>query len=280
MAGIKYMPEDWAEMIQAIQTWARTNVPTGWSAVFSKQVVAGSGAPQPQKPFVFVQVLVPPVAQGQGDSAAELLPGTAIAVDTVTDSIDYVATINGNPATFASGIGATEESIIDGLLTEITGLGEPITSTKFSLPSGTKAFAINIVPTTTTDPTLAVSAELRIKRLSATENEGVATFQIDAIGRDEAEAAAVPGPLYESVAAIAMLQNSIDTAEVQEGLRAAGWSVVSVEGERKPDAVAGAAWEDRSGFDLRLRCRTRDLRIGDFIEDAQIGVSIVGSLSP
>ena len=56
--------------------------------------------------------------------------------------------------------------------------------------------------------------------------------------------------------------------EVQEQLRAKGWSVISVESERKPDLVVGDAWEDRSGFDLRLRCRTRDLRISDFIEEA------------
>ncbi len=280
MAGIKYMPEDWADMIQAIQTWARTNTPSGWSAVFGKQVVSSGGAPEPDKPFVYLQILVPPVAQGQGDSAAELMPGTAITVDTVTDSIDYIATINGNPATHNSGVGATEESIIDGLLTEIAGLGEPITATKFSLESGAVEFAINIVPTTTTDPTFAVSDELRIKRLSATEGESVATFQVDAVGRDEPESAVTPGPLFESVAAITKLQNSLETAEALEALRAAGWSMVSVEGERKPDQIAGASWEDRSGFDVRLRCRTRDLRVADFIEAAEIDVGIVGVLSP
>jgi hypothetical protein len=280
MAGIKYMPEDWAEMIQGIQTWASDNVPSGWSAVFAKQVVSGSGAPQPAKPFVFVQVLVPPVAQGQGDAGEALFVGTAITVKTVLDATTYTVTINGNDADFVSDADATEEEIIDGLLAEIIGLGEPVTATKVVVPAGSIAFAINLVKTGATDPTLAVSADLRIKRLSATENESVATFQIDAVGRDEPEAATVPGPLFESVAAITGLQNSLETAEVLEQLLAAGWTVTSVEGERKPDAVAGAAWEDRSGFDLRLRCRTRDLRIGDFIESVEVGVAIVGTLSP
>lgn len=281
MAGIKFMPEDWGEMVQAVRDWANSNTPTGWQTVFGKQVVAGSGAPQPPKPFVAVQVLVPPVAQGQGDSGADLMPGTAITVATVTDSIDYVATINGNAATFGSGVGAAEESIIDGLLAAITALGEPLTATKFSLASGSISFAINLtVAAGASDPALTVSAELRIKRLSSTEGESIATFQVDCIGRPEPESAVVAGPMFESVAAATQLQNSLETAAELERLRAAGWSAISVEGERKPDQVAGSAWEDRSGFDLRLRCRTRDLRVEDFIETVQIDVSIVGSLSP
>lgn len=280
MAGIKFMPEDWAEMIQAVRDWADQNTPTGWTTVFGKQVVAGAGAPQPEKPFVFVQILVPPVAQGQGDSAADLLKGTAIVVDTILDSTLYRATINGSNADFVSGIGATTETIIDGLLSAITALGEPINSVKFTLVSGSFPFAINIIPATIGGTVaISVSGDLRLKRLSSTEGESVATFQVDAVGRDEAEAGTPAGPLLESVAAITQLQNSLETAQVLELLRAAGWSLASVEGERKPDQIAGSAWEDRSGFDVRFRCRTRDLRVEDFIEGAEIETGIVGALS-
>ncbi len=281
MAGIKYAPEDWGEMWQALQTWAKENTPTGWLTVFGKQVVAGSGAPQPPKPFVFLQVLVPPVAQGQGDASAALSVGTAITVDTIVDATLYRATINGADADYTTGVGETLEQVIDGLLAAIIGLAEPVTATKIAVPHGAVRFVINLVPTTSDVPALTVSDELRIRRLSATEGESVATFQVDAGGRSEPESAtSSPGPLLESVAAITALQNSLEVDDVLEPLRAAGWSMVSVEGERKPDGIAGSAWEDRSGFDVRLRCRTRDLRVGDFIEDAQIGVSIVGSLSP
>lgn len=276
MAAYAYMPEDWASMMQSVRDWAQANTPSGWTAVFGKQVVAEAGAPQPPKPFVYVQVIVPPVQTSHADQSPLLYPGTAVVVGQVAENTAYVVGVNSSEATYVSGAAATEESIVDGLVASVSALGEPVEVSKLSGLLGSNAFALNIRGVAD-EPALTTSPELFLKMVSASEKDGTATFQIDVVGRDQPEAADQPGPLYESVAVSSGLQMSLDTDEVQEEFRVNGWSIITVEGERKPDQVAGTAWEDRAGFDLRLRCRMRDLRVADFIESVEVGSGVQGN---
>lgn len=269
---MKFHPEDWAVMWQAVRDWAAANVPNtsadpSWSAVFGKRVPT---APQPPKPFVAVNILVGPIQDGQGDRSPALFPGLAVTVKNVLDATLYRIVYNAANADYASDADATEQEIIDGLISAVNTLaGASVASQVLS--------AIHIsVGTVDVD----ADPNLVLKRISSTEAEANFTFQIDCIGRDDAEGGMPPGPMFESVAAMSQLRLSLETDEVQEQLRAAGWAIIGTEGERKPDLVVGTVWEDRSGFDLRLRCRTRDLRVTDFIEDAPIDSSIVGALSP
>lgn len=273
MAGIKFHPEDWGEMMQAVRDWAAANVPNrstdpSWYVAMGKRVPT---APQPQKPFVFVQVLVPPIQDGQGDSSPELFPGLAVQIENVIDSTTYTILYNSTPATYTAGVNAELQQIVDGLISAVNIIAGATVATQV-------LDVVHIVGNAEID--VDDDPNLSLKFVKSTEAEATATFQIDAVGRDDPENGSPPGPIYESVAAMSQLRNSLETDEAQEQLRAGGWSIISVEGERKPDLVVGTNWEDRSGFDVRLRCRTRRLIITDFIEDAPIGSSIVGSLSP
>lgn len=268
----KFHPEDWAEMIQGVRDWAAANTPNlstdpAWTTVFGKRVPT---APQPPKPFAVINVLVGPVQDGQGDSSSELFMGVAVQVTNVLDNQLYTIVYDGTDADFTSDADATLQEIVDGLIAAVnTVAGATVATQVLDVIHITGSASVDV----DSDPNLA------LKFVSATEAEATVTFQVDCIGRDDAEGGTPVGPLFESVAAMSKLQLSLETEEVQEQLRDAGWAVISVEGERKPDLVVGTVWEDRSGFDLRLRCRTRDLRIADFIEDAEIGTSIVGTLS-
>lgn len=272
MAGIKFHPEDWQEMLQAVRDWAQANVPNRptdpvWYVAFGKRVPT---APQPPKPFVAVNVLVGPIQDGRGDAAPALFKGVAVEVLLAIDSTAYTVMYNGSPAVFVSGVGATIQSIVTGIIGAVNTLAGATVATQ----------VLDVVRITPGNVDVDEDPNLALRFISSTEAEATVSFQIDCIGRDDAEGGTPPGPTLESVAAASKLRTSLETEAVQEQLRAAGWAVISVEGERKPDLVVGNVWEDRAGFDLRLRCRTRDLRIADFIEDAPIDSSIVGVLTP
>jgi hypothetical protein len=272
MAGIKFHPEDWAEMLQAVRDWAAANVPQAstdpsWYVAFGKRVPS---APQPPKPFVAINILVGPIQDGQGDSAAALFSGVAVVVKNVINSQLYRVVYDGMNADFTSDASATRQEILTGLIASVNAVaGSAVASQVLDVVhiSGDETVDVDA------DPNLA------LRRISSTESEGTVTFQVDCIGRDDAEGSGLPGPMFESVAAASALRLSLETEEALEGLRNAGWAFITVEGERKPDLVVGSVWEDRSGFDVRLRCRMRDLRLGDFIESAEVGTSIVGTLS-
>ena len=121
MAGVKFHPEDWAEMIQAVRDWAAANVPSlttdpAWTVVFGKRV---PNAPQPPKPFVAVNVLVGPIQDGQGDAASELFPGFSVVVTSVLDAQLYTIVYAGSDAEFTSDADATEQEVLDGLIASV-----------------------------------------------------------------------------------------------------------------------------------------------------------------
>lgn len=267
MGGILFVPEDWPAMIAGLHSWIAGELPTPWIAVWGEQ-----NAPAPPKPYAWITFPVPPVHDGQGDRSPALrLPGTGVLVATVIDSTIYTITINGTPITYPSGAGATADSIRDGLTNAINISGEPVTASAV-LPG-----VLNIEPDDPAIFDLSVDSNLRQKSIMSTEGESVATLQVDVIGRDRDTDGAPPDSLFESVPVSLALQHSLESPTVQESLRSAGWSVVTIEGDRKPDQVAGSRWEDRSGFDVRLRCRWRRIEAIDWIESATVGQSIQGS---
>lgn len=64
-----------------------------------------------------------------GKRAANVAQVANVDVTTVTDSVDYVVTINSTPYTYNSGVGATAATIVDGLVIAINAGAEPITLT-------------------------------------------------------------------------------------------------------------------------------------------------------
>lgn len=281
MAANAYFPEDWAAMLQFVVDWARDNTPSYVRAIHAKAVRQGSGVPAPPKPYAWVHVMVPPVDEGRGDDNARLYPGACLTVESVGAG-DYTATVAGQTVTFTAGPTDTEETIVDGLLALLDALTSTDTvHAKQAITVGQYGHVLTIQGATTpaTLPTITFSSNLLLQRVRATENEAIATIGIDIIGRNEPEAETTePGPIAESVTFVYMLQSSLQDIAVQEAFCAAGWAIVSVEGMRKPDQIFNGAWEDRSGFDLRLRCRTRILRVGDYIETIAPG-AFAGSLS-
>ena len=273
MAGIRFFPEDWAAMFAGVHEWTRDNIPPDWVSVWGRQ-----NAPAPGKPYVFITMLVPPVYEGQGDGAAGLFKGTGVIIRNVLNLTEYVVTINGVPLSFTSSAAATRIEIRDGLVAAINAGGEPVTAAPLTLSAGPadSRDILNVTDDGDASAMIVEDTNLRLKQIQATESEGNATFSIGLIGRSSNQ---TPAVYLESVAVLGNLKASLRTSVVLELLRGAGWSVISTEGERKPDVVSGSKWEDRSGFDVRLRCRYRDLRAVDFIESAPLGSSIVGSLT-
>ena len=262
------MPEDWATMLQGIFDWIRAELLTDWTAMLAKQ-----DAPSPTKPHVRLDILVPPVPADRGDSGDGLrLPGDFVDVVNVLDAQLYRIVVDAQNADFTSGVGATKQTITTGLIAAVAALGGGITAAQVST-------AVQILGAVTvdadTDPNLA------LKSIAVTEGEGVATVSLDCIGRDKGrtEAGQQPASFAESVAQSVQLQHSLRTSTVQQLLRESGWAFLTIEGVRKPDGVFGGRWEDRSGFDVRLRCRLRALKVVDFIDDAPIDSSIVGTLT-
>lgn len=62
-----------------------------------------------------------------GTISAAACVTSIIEITTVTDSIDYTATINGEAHTFNSGVSATAQSIVTGLIAAIVGGAQPVT---------------------------------------------------------------------------------------------------------------------------------------------------------
>lgn len=273
MTTPKYHPEDWGSMLQAVRDWVAAEVPSlstdpAWLAVFGSEVPAAS---QPPKPFATINVLAPPIQDGYGDSSPFLFKGCAVQVENVIDGTLYTIVYNDTDADFTSGVDATLQEIVDGLIASVNAVAGSTVATQVL-----NAVHISGSPTIDVDS----DPNLTLKKISATEAEATATFSINFFGRGNADRQTTfPGPLFESVAAMGKVRQSLDSEAVKEQLLTAGWAFISVEGERKPDEVVSGNREDRAGFDVRLRCRTRVLRVQDFIEDAPIGTSIVGTLS-
>lgn len=252
----KYVPEHWAEMKQAIYNWVRTELPLAVEVVWSRQATSTGGPPAPAKPFVRIGVLVPPTQVGFADRRVN---GIAVLVATVLVATVYTITINGVPHTFDSGATPTPTSIRDGLIDAVNDTDDDVNAVAITDDT------LIITWTTDEQPELAVDANLRQKIAELYVSEAVATFELD-VFTDLPE---------EAITYATQLRASLDADTVVEALSEAGWAFRSVEGVRKGDTVIGARWEDRAGFDLRLGCRQRNVKVIDYIETVDGLVSVL-----
>lgn len=253
-----FAPEDWDAMLQGIFDWARGEIPTAVPVVWKQQ-----NAPSPPKPFVALHLLVPPVPDGHAYPYNE---GCGVMVKTVLNSTLYTVTINGTDFTFTSDADATAAEIVAGLIADINGGAEPVTASPVVGSDDTLDIEANAGAAA---PTLAVDANLRLKVVQHYLSEGTATIQIDAYA----------DPPIQAVASSLDLQTSLETEESQQELREDGWAVISIESVRRPNLVQGSEWENRAGFDVRLRCKMRQTKVIDYIEDAPIDTGITGTLT-
>ncbi|MBI4815181.1 MAG: hypothetical protein HY791_02910 [Deltaproteobacteria bacterium] len=251
-----YFPEDWAELRAALVAWVQGVVDAGVSVVWGRQ-----GVPSPPRPYVTLRPLTLPVEEGQGDRMQ--LDGFVVAVVEVLDDTIYSATINGTVCSYTSDATATEAEISAGLLAAIE--AQAIAGvTVEALLGGVRVIGAETIETDTD--------LLALKVARTIELDGTSTFQVDVYGRDSQdtpEAATIAGALTAS----------LESEDVLETLGTA-WAVVSREAQRNGDAARPGTWEDRAGFDLRLRCRVRRLELGDWIEHADLDTGIVGVLTP
>lgn len=236
----RYYPEHAPEMMQSFYDFVRsqTSAPVAW---------AKQGAPGLTKPFVLVDMIVPPVANGQ----AEHRNYVAVVVDEVLDGEEYAVIINDVVYSIESGEDATDVQIRDALIEAINngGVVEAVGISDSTLAIVTD-FGQN-------EPTITFYGGLLLKLAEYALCDAVATFAVDVFTNDDSAPAVAKA-----------IELGLDKTSALEMLSAAGWGTVSVEGVRSPDNLSGTGWEKRGGFDLRLRCRTRALDLIDFIEEA------------
>lgn len=256
-APSQYIPEDWDAMLQAVYDWARTAVPAGVTVVWSQQ-----NAPSIPTPFVRLNLITPPIPQGQHEQRNT---GSGVLVSSVLPSTLYRVTINGTNFDFTTGLSPTALQIRNALMTEIDAGSEPVTTQAVR----DDLFTLLVDPGETI--TVSVTTNLKQKIAHQYLGEATATFSVDVLVNPQAN---------DAVAVAVDLQNSLEVDSFLENLRVAGWAVISLENIRSPDTVVGAAWEGRAGFDLRLRCRSRRLDVIDFLEFTGVGTGVVGSIAP
>lgn len=253
-----FFPENLATMMGAIYDWIESQA-LGAAVVWAKQ-----DSPAPPKPYVTINLLVPPVPEGQ----AEHRKLFAIVVDAVLPLTLYTVTINGVDFSHTSDASPTASEIRNGLILAINAGTEPVTAGAV-LDDQTLALELE---RGATSPTIMVSANLLCKLADMAIAHAVATFSINAYADDNPST----GTFDQDQVIAKSIELSLDKGSVLEGLHVGGWSTATIEGVRKPDVLQAARWEKRSGFDARLRCTTRTIDLTDFIEEADLGTGIVG----
>jgi hypothetical protein len=259
----KYAPEDWADMIGGLVTWAQTELGETVPVILSH-----GDSPAPAKPYVWLSLVMPPLPQGQGDSGTGLrLSGVGVVVKSVVEGATYRVTVDGSQATYVAEDGDDADDVITGLIASLDGIGVDA-----SLLQVSPVTSVLLADVDLTEVPMTVGDRLAMKIVRSTEHDANVTLGVDVMGRSRVSGV----DTWESSAMALRLQTSLDSPDVQAALRLSGWSFISIEGVRKADRVAGSQWEDRSGFDARLRCRTRRLSTLDWIEDAG---TIAGAVS-
>lgn len=260
MAFSVTMPSDWVEMKQGVFDFVRGNVDLSVPVIWGKQNV-----PSPTFPFVSLNILTPPIPEGLAESIA--LDGFAVIVSTVTPSTLYSILVDATTISYTSSATPTAQEIRDGLLADIV----------LQLPN-TIATAVGLDAIHLPFAVLDVSAEPKVscKMILLTEADAVATFSVDAFGGSPEETT----PPVETLPIISGLLAGLQKQNTVESLCRSGWGLISIEGVRKPDLVDGGRWEDRTGFDVRLKCRISQTSFLDSIETVDIGVGIQGTLTP
>lgn len=261
------MPIDWTTMSNGLITWAKSVATSPWSVAWNEQK-----APLPRRPFVSLGLLVPPVPDGHAWVELINREEIGVAITVPTDNTVYSITLNGTTVSVNSGTDATANTIRDDIVAAINASPASATATPASI-DGVLAVSFPVGDPTVvgTDP-----EQLLVRALFSATGEATATFQVDCFGRSDADDEG-PAERLESVPMSNALYHSLESPDVQELLSTMGWSVISVEGVRKASRVVGTRWEDRSGFDVRLRCSLQRQWLSQYLED--IGTLPEGTLS-
>lgn len=258
----RYEPEHWSTMLQGITDWANQNA-NGIPVIWEKQALpGGTGVPAPQRPFIALGKVAGPVGFGQAEVRNF---GVSVRIISVAAGT-YTITIGGVACSFVAGANDTAITIRDGLIAAIIShaLLGPYALMADVLTLGTQRGVL---------PTLAVTSNLSLCVAVEYIKDSVATFSVDVFAAPN-QGAITP----DAISILSRLKLSFETAEVTQQLQTAGWAFVSIVGDRKPDQVMGSRWEDRAGFDVRLRCASRLIHVNDYIDSFPI-TSVQGSFS-
>ena len=252
---------DWTAMKQGVLDGIKLSLTSSVPVIWGRQ-----NAPAPEaRPHIVLTTLTAPIHEGRAGTFA--LAGLAVVVETVLDSTSYTFDVGVSTITYTSSATATAAEIVAGLVADLaakepTLTVEVIGTTGLRIEHGELALVVTDV-------------NLSCKIVQETRQPAIVSFSVDIIGGPPEETA-VP---VETVPILTELVTGLRTSEVTDFLCSVGWALVSIEGVRKPDIVAGAKWEDRSGLDVRLRGRISSIKFMNFIETATIDTGIVGSLS-
>jgi hypothetical protein len=216
--------------------------------------------PSPPKPYVGAGFIALGVPEGQDDRATRL----ALRVTAATPGATYGATVAGETVSVVAGTPTSLAAIRDALVDELVdalGAGAATASYPDALELGADIGG----------PIVLVGALER--RVSVwVLNDAVSTLSVDVFA--STEAADDPASMIAG-----RLERSLGLPSVHEALSFAGWAPLSVISTRRAPIPLARGWENRAGFDLRLRCRTRARELVHWLEyfDA---TSHAGTLSP
>lgn len=234
-ASSKYVPEHWETMREALQTWLEDE--SGLTVVIQRQ-----DAPSPARPFVSWGLLVPPVQDGRLE---ERNLGPCIQVSRI-ETADYTVTVDGFVCSYSAVEDDTAHEIRTALIAQIETLTE---YTVISVGSD----ALTIVG----DPTIEdLSDNLSLKIAQQSLGEALTTITVEVLATELDSAALM----------CSQLQQSLETEPVVESLNVAGLAIASIENVRNLSEPFAGKWEDRAGFDVRLRVRTRNIKLIDVLE--------------
>lgn len=244
-----YYPENLDVMMAGVHAFVA-------SQTTARVVWGEQDAPVPAKPFVRIEMLVPPVADRQGEAKRR----GAIVVDSAAASTAYSVTIDGDLVVVTSSSNPTLNSIRDQLVAAINAAAAGLRAT--ALDTGLIALEV----TDRAQHVVSTGPRLEQKLVLLTLADGIATFSVDVFGDD-----------LSVVTVSKRIEMGLEKSEPRQALAAAGWAPVDVQSVRKPDFVTGAKWESRSGFDVRMRCRMRVLEVVDWIADVSEGLQMVAA---
>lgn len=233
-------------MKQAVFDWAKASVRTGVVVYWGEQ-----DAPSPALARVRLNFISPAQARGQDEDRSE---GIHIVIPAAVDSTDYTVTLGVTPFVHNSGVGATVTSIRDGLLALIDAGPEAVTVTALDDDRIRVQFDDGDLPASS-------SANVTLKKRQVRVGTRELTLSVEVMAEKNADIAT---PVLEE------LRGGLENEAYNEILQAGGWAWIEVLGTRKSPAVIGGKWQDRTGFDLRLCCRSLNVGETDWIDTVEI----------
>lgn len=237
-------------MRTAIWSWAETE--GGIDAQWGRQT-----APTLSKPFTSLTVITPPRQDGRPSRHCQ---GVALRLTSFEPNTLYRISVDGANADYTTGLTGTITEVRDALLPIAHALSQAVDVTTW----GSDALIFAAAPGEF--PVITSSGPLVHKVVDHYLGEAIINIGVDVFAPGRGHTGAEETPKIDALEVSSKLTYSLDSPDVLEFLRVNGWAVVAVVAYRETDMYVGGQWESRSGFDLRLRCRTRFSREFDFIE--------------